>query len=363
MRTPRPLSLVACLAAATLLMGGSGEDCTPEQARRPICPLVCEHGLKHDSEGRFYCECREAPFCILVLPAPHLDPGTGDCVIFPTICDVPRGWEPCGPGCRVDGRFVPVGETIPAGDGCNTCTCARDGVLLCTEIGCPGCLVDGEFHRVGDTFPAGDGCNVCTCHADGSVRCTLRPCPVCPPPEPTPRERCERTGGSWDETSCGHYSCGERPLCDALIPGCDCGPKRTFEDGVGCVEDDACRGECGPGRDCPPGSVCNSCPPDPSCPLCAVCGPAVCEPISCAFDRDCPPGSHCEGSSVCPPDAVCVWEGVPGACVPDETCCDPAAQPGVGDNPICFEGASCCADGRWACNAGDGSPTCAVCRG
>lgn len=47
---------------------------------------------------------------------------------------------------------------------------------------------------------------------------------------------------------------------------------------------------------------------------------------------------------------------------PSGTCCDPQAEPGVGDLPPCIEGATCCADGNWACNEGDGSSTCdAVC--
>ena len=39
-------------------------------------------------------------------------------------------------------------------------------------------------------------------------------------------------------------------------------------------------------------------------------------------------------------------------------CCDPVAEPGVGANAPCFEGATCCANGQWACNRGDGSTTC-----
>ncbi|MEE9294478.1 MAG: hypothetical protein V3W34_05885 [Phycisphaerae bacterium] len=40
-------------------------------------------------------------------------------------------------------------------------------------------------------------------------------------------------------------------------------------------------------------------------------------------------------------------------------CCDPDAEPGVGGNPFCFEGHSCCSDGQWRCNNADGSPSCA----
>lgn len=46
---------------------------------------------------------------------------------------------------------------------------------------------------------------------------------------------------------------------------------------------------------------------------------------------------------------------------PGQPCCDPALEPGTGDNPHCFEGSSCCADGAWACNDGEGSPSCDLC--
>jgi hypothetical protein len=39
-------------------------------------------------------------------------------------------------------------------------------------------------------------------------------------------------------------------------------------------------------------------------------------------------------------------------------CCDPAHEPGVGDNPFCYEGHTCCSDGQWSCNNPDGSPSC-----
>jgi hypothetical protein len=43
---------------------------------------------------------------------------------------------------------------------------------------------------------------------------------------------------------------------------------------------------------------------------------------------------------------------------PSTACCNPAEQPGAGDNPLCTEGATCCADGTWSCNEGDGTPVC-----
>ncbi len=55
----------------------------------------------------------------------------------------------------------------------------------------------------------------------------------CPPPDA--RLLCEQTGGIWDPTSCGHYSCGHRPICAAVIPGCNCGPSAVFDEFDGCL--------------------------------------------------------------------------------------------------------------------------------
>jgi hypothetical protein len=57
---------------------------------------------------------------------------------------------------------------------------------------------------------------------------------------PSEQELCETTGGTWDPGSCGHYTCGQFPDCDAIIPGCDCGVGRNFEAGVGCFDDPSC---------------------------------------------------------------------------------------------------------------------------
>jgi hypothetical protein len=49
---------------------------------------------------------------------------------------------------------------------------------------------------------------------------------------------------------------------------------------------------------------------------------------------------------------VCTLIGCPSQC------CDPAKEPGTHGNPFCIEGATCCSDGTWQCNEGDGSSTC-----
>ena len=58
--------------------------------------------------------------------------------------------------------------------------------------------------------------------------------------EPDAEQLCEDTGGTWDENACDHYACGVPNACEAIIPGCDCGPDANFVEGEGCVVDDAC---------------------------------------------------------------------------------------------------------------------------
>jgi len=41
-----------------------------------------------------------------------------------------------------------------------------------------------------------------------------------------------------------------------------------------------------------------------------------------------------------------------------QACCDPNLEPGVGGNPICIEGHTCCLDGTWTCNEANGTPSC-----
>jgi len=60
--------------------------------------------------------------------------------------------------------------------------------------------------------------------------------PSCDEVEPDPQALCEDTGGFWDPLSCGDYSCGNRPVCRAIIPGCNCGPTGVFDEVVGCVD-------------------------------------------------------------------------------------------------------------------------------
>jgi hypothetical protein len=71
-------------------------------------------------------------------------------------------------------------------------------------------------------------------------------CGTCVPAE---QILCENSGGFWDESACGHTSCGDQLACEAIIPGCNCGPTMAWVDGEGCVGDPSCVGSSciGPG--------------------------------------------------------------------------------------------------------------------
>jgi hypothetical protein len=45
----------------------------------------------------------------------------------------------CSAGCEYEGKKYAAGETFPAADGCNDCTCSEDGSVACTERGCKQC--------------------------------------------------------------------------------------------------------------------------------------------------------------------------------------------------------------------------------
>lgn len=96
------------------------------------------------------------------------------------------------------------------------------------------------------------------------------------------------------------------------------------------------------------------------------CGYPIVECPACCYGSEVP---QCfEGASCCADGTWACNDGGGGSgCESGEgiecNCCDPAQADAMG----CIEGASCCADGTWACNDGDGGSSCeadgAVCSG
>lgn len=79
------------------------------------------------------------------------------------------------------------------------------GLLIGVSTGCPDatpplCEYQGQGLQLGEMVPAGDGCNDCTCLSSGRMDCTERACnPVGPPPPPDAG------------TSPGHTDAGTEP--------------------------------------------------------------------------------------------------------------------------------------------------------
>ncbi|AUX40746.1 uncharacterized protein SOCE26_021470 [Sorangium cellulosum] len=138
-----------------------------------------------------------------------------------------------GDTCEVDGAVYSPGDSFPASDGCNTCTCTEDGTVACTLMECvSSCTYEGVEYPAGASFPASDGCNTCTCDASGSgnVGCTKIACPSCVPGEEF-FDGCNTC--SCDEA--GGLICTDR-YCP---PGCDYGGV-TYAPGDSFPSDDGC---------------------------------------------------------------------------------------------------------------------------
>ena len=174
-------------------------------------------------------------------------------------------------------------------------------------------------------------------------------------------------------------------LCDALPPECPAGTVPGILNGCWsgyCIPFDACDPPIDPGS-CHEPVVCTAA--EPKCPQGSVAGRAngcftgFCIPVEqCETKVEC---ESIESEQECQARADCTakYEGKncergeqgwmceewnfqfcssDGTGPEPERCCYAWQQPGFADVPACFEGASCCADGTWACNDGAGNSTC-----
>ena len=98
------------------------------------------------------------------------------------------------------------------------------------------CTYQGQSYNAGDSFPAGDGCNSCSCDEGGSVSCTEIACSC------EGREYCDCVGGCEPliDLGSGCFCPAEEPFCCAENPddcgNCACGGA-TY---LGCVQAGLC---------------------------------------------------------------------------------------------------------------------------
>ena len=203
---------------------------------------------------------------------------------------------------------------------------------------------------------------------------------------------CETTGGRWldvpPHSICGHHVCGRpRPtLCESPFAGCDCGPGRSFVEGLGCDEDPSCTRRdlclatggrialcdyaCGEPPDACAGNGCNCGPemtfdPEEGC-VEAACGFADTGRALCQHSGGtwrigpcCPThcGQHCPDACVseaCECGRFEVFDPLRG-CVESPVCFTREAGETCGDDEGCTAGLACC-DGT--CSAPCCGPGC-----
>ncbi len=156
------------------------------------------------------------------------DPESGACCTYGNACVAPEGWQTYSNEEQCEGESpCEPGETRPAGDGCNTCSCTEEGQWACTLEFCV------DECQAGQTKRADDGCNTCTCTSDGSWSCTET---ACDPEEPllcggfagatcTDDEYCAYTEGQYCGAADASAVCEPRPeVCTdeaATVCGCD----------------------------------------------------------------------------------------------------------------------------------------------
>lgn len=118
--------------------------------------------------------------------------------------------------CRDDGgRVVQKGQTIPAGDGCNSCTCTATG-LACTDASCiDGGFFDGPMAVCGASggCPSGPVCGGQCCQA--GEKCVGGTCMCGSGSACTGGNFCA-SGGPISMDGCGSVCCGATGPCPAL---------------------------------------------------------------------------------------------------------------------------------------------------
>ncbi len=267
------------------------------------------------------------------------------------------------------------GATVAPGDGAVGADGSVDATLPDGAAACR--LPNGSLCAVGQTCPAGDGCNTCACSAGGGLACTERACVdagACGPMDARGEGACDLfLGVVWTGTACN-------PVSGCRCVGADC--PRLFRDSASCF---AAYAACVPGATtCTlPGGTCATglaclgqmncttasglCVPTRPCTRDAAqfCG---CDGVTFTTSSTCPNQNYqymgacrapmgdgglpgCTTSTDCPPSTVCegMGCGTPnGTCVPTDRPCTADFAPFCGCDGTTFNSSSSCPNRRYA---------------
>jgi hypothetical protein len=179
-----------------------------------------------------------------------------------------------------------------APDGTPAARCITGQCLAAACEPGPVCGSDGWSYAAGCDVP---WCLGVTAVASGE-------CPHLPADLPAPS--CAADSDCPAGAACHEATCETR-LGAPCRDGAACGHAGLCRDGVCTLPPPA---ECRHDTDCGEGHVCNLCPADPTCPACAVCGPARCErpPDPTPVDPCHPTGCNAELCADVDVDTACV---------------------------------------------------------
>ena len=182
---------------AQIIPGSCPNDCEAPQYTDRCAVLDCPYGC---DDGHCLPDCKPQ-VCSDGSEHPRCTPDGHPINYFVDPC-----FKPSAPRiCNYKGGVYHIGDQFKSDDGCNTCFCGEDGGVGCTEMACADhdydddyyddydddydddekyCFRGNEKYRAGESFPASDGCNACTCSENGQIACTLMACIDEPPPMP-----------------------------------------------------------------------------------------------------------------------------------------------------------------------------------